>query len=50
MIRWFQYVPHARVEAFQALGWVAKGPAPGAHGEWSVVMEWKGAGEPPQPL
>lgn len=49
MIRWFQFVPHARIAAFEAIGWKLKGDAGAHHSVWSVVMVWEGEGNPPQP-
>jgi hypothetical protein len=45
--RWFKYVRHADVPDYETRGWRLIGPAPGHHGYYSCIMEWKGEGEPP---
>lgn len=49
MIRWLRYVTHARVPAFEALGWVNRGPLLNHMGIYSVVMEWPHESDPPEP-
>jgi len=44
---WFRYVPRARVPSHALRGWSvvhADDPA-----DWSVLMRWRGAGEPAAP-
>ena len=49
-IRWFRYVPFRHVEAFTACGWKYDGKIMHApHGCYSVLMEWRGVGDPPNP-
>lgn len=45
----FRFVPHDRVQAYQSLGWIDRGPSPGHHGAHSRVMRWEGEGEPIEP-
>lgn len=45
---WLRYVPHWRVPAFEAQGWVNRGAAPGHFAVWSVVMCWPYPTEPPE--
>jgi hypothetical protein len=44
------FVRHHEVEAFLRLGWHYGGPAPGPHGEWSCVLEWRCACAMPLPV
>ena len=44
---WFKYVRHDDVPHYETRGWRLIGPAPGHHGYYSCIMEWKGEGEPP---
>ena len=48
-IRWFRYVPHARIAEFEAKGWRFAADLGPTHGRWSVMMEYCGedAGAPP---
>lgn len=47
---YFRYVPYERVPAYDAIGWRAlDGLAGTAHGEFSVLCEWRGEGEPVEP-
>lgn len=47
-----RYVPHSRVNAFEAIGWrvVSNGKMLATnHGLYSVLMRWDGQGDPPEP-
>jgi hypothetical protein len=44
------FVRHDEVEAFLRLGWSYGGPAPGPHGAWSCVLEWRCACAMPLPI
>ncbi len=46
---YFRFVPHERVKAFEAVGWIDRGFTPGHHGCHSRVMQWDGEGDPPDP-
>jgi len=48
---YLRYVPHERVEAYAALGWIDASGAKrlGLHGHWSLLMKWPHAGEPIEP-
>lgn len=47
MISWFRYVPHDMVKDYVTKGWeIADTLADTKHGEFSVLMVWKGEGEP----
>ena len=48
-IYWTRYVLHAERDAYLALGWECRGPVVGHHGIYSVLMIWRGPGEPPEP-
>ena len=49
-IRWFRYVPFRYVEAYKAVGWTYDGSIMHApHGFYSVLMEWRGVGDPLNP-
>lgn len=41
MILYYRYVPHARVEEYEALGWIDCGLCPGHHGVYSRRMKWE---------
>jgi len=45
----YRYVPHAKVDAFAAVGWIDLGLVPGHHGIYSCRMKWEGEGDPPDP-
>ena len=46
---WLRYVPHGDVAAFEAKGWKRRAGLSGTHhGVFSVMMEWRGDGEPPK--
>ena len=45
-ITWFRYVRHAQRAAYEAAGWVFAADLGPTHGQWSVLMEWTGIGEP----
>ena len=45
-----RYVIHARVQAYEALGWRVVDTMTGTnHGHYSVIMQWIGAGAPVEP-
>ena len=45
-----RYVPHARVEAYLALGWVQERIAkPAHHDAYSQILTWPGPGIPVEP-
>jgi hypothetical protein len=43
---WLRYVLHNEVPAFEAKGWVVVSGLYGNHGHYSVLMEYRGEGEP----
>ena len=45
--RWLRYVPHQRVSAYEAQGWINRGFAPGHFAVWAVVMAWPHQTTPP---
>ena len=45
----YRYVNHARVSAYEALGWRDLGPVAGSHGYWSRLMFHEAQDEPPEP-
>ena len=48
IIQWLRYVVHSEIEKYKALGWEISDDLSGtSHGRWSVLMQWKGEGEPP---
>lgn len=46
MIAWFRYVRHADIPAYQARGWIFAADLGPTHGQWSVLMQWTGEGDP----
>ena len=46
-IQWFRYVRHADRAAYEAEGWIFSADLGPTHGQWSVLMEWTGVGNPP---
>jgi len=46
VISWFRYVRHEDRQAYEAAGWAFAADLGPVHGEWSVLMEWIGDGEP----
>jgi hypothetical protein len=47
MITWHRYVRHSDVPSYIAKGWVVTDDLAGtSHGQWSVLMQWEGFGEP----
>lgn len=36
----YRYVPHGRVRAYEALGWLWAADLGPIHGEWSCLMWW----------
>jgi hypothetical protein len=50
MIKYFRYVVHSLIPAYEALGWVRHSSLDGCrHGDHASLMEWKGEGEPREP-
>jgi hypothetical protein len=52
-ISWHRYVRIEAIPAFLALGWEwdqDATPLHAPHGFYSVLMEWKGSGEPREPI
>ena len=49
IISWLRYVTHARIAAYEALGWTDLGAIPGHHGAYSNLMEWTKDGPPVEP-
>lgn len=48
MITYLKYVAHSLVEKHLAAGWVLSDDLSGTtHGQYSVLMQWTGEGEPP---
>lgn len=46
----FRYVPHARVQDYQSLGWVIVGSRENnPHSFWAIPMRWIGEGDPQEP-
>lgn len=49
--QWVQFVRHHDEEAFHALGWRVSNRMPGDYaGQFSIIMQWEGDGEPRTPL
>lgn len=49
MIQWLRYVPHHLVGPMLAKGWTISDDMQGTHhGNYSVIMIWRGEGEPPR--
>jgi hypothetical protein len=46
MITWFRYVLHRDVAAREQQGWAVVADLGPVHGFWSVLMEWRGFGDP----
>ena len=44
-----RYIPHELRAAYEAIGWEWVADMPGHHAVWSVLMMWKGEGEPRNP-
>lgn len=44
-----RYVPHSRVAAYERAGWTDLGEAPGPHGHYAHIFEWRELGEPSEP-
>jgi hypothetical protein len=49
VIFWLRYVGHAERAAYEAAGWVHPADLGAHHGRYSLLMEWRGAGDPPEP-
>jgi hypothetical protein len=45
-VTWFRYVRHADIPDRENQGWVVVDDLGQTHGAWSVLMEWRGEGEP----
>ena len=45
-VQWFRYVRHAERAAYEARGWVFAADLGLPHGAYSLLMEWRGEGEP----
>lgn len=43
---WLRYVLHADVKSFEAKGWKLHSTMQRHHGNYSVLMQWEGEGEP----
>jgi hypothetical protein len=39
--RFYKYVLHHLVTAYEDLGWLAVADLGPIHGEWSILMEWR---------
>lgn len=48
-IRTFRYVRHHAIERYEELGWRRVETRLCHHDFWSIIMEWPGDGEPPEP-
>jgi hypothetical protein len=49
--QWVQFVRHHDVEGFHELGWRISDYLDGTpHGQYAVIMQWEGKGEPRTPL
>ena len=49
-MRWVRFILRERREEFEAVGWRIVDALDGTHhGTWSVLGEWEGEGDPPQP-
>jgi len=46
---WYKYVIHSMVAAYEAAGWITVSNLGGPHGEYSVLMQWTGDGDPVMP-
>ena len=47
---WLQYVPHHKILLYLAEGWSISDELHGTpHGHYSVLMQYDGDGDPPQP-
>lgn len=46
MIEWFAYVRHHLVASYEAKGWRVVADLGPTHGQWSVLMQYMGEGEP----
>jgi hypothetical protein len=51
MIEYVHFVRHHDVEGFHELGWRISDYLDGTpHGQYAVIMQWEGEGEPRTPL
>lgn len=46
MTSWFRYVRHADIAAYEAAGWLYAACLGPQHGQYAVLMQWAGEGEP----
>ena len=46
LISWFRYARHAAIPAFEAKGWAVSADLGLPHSFYSVLMIWRGSGEP----
>jgi len=46
MIEWLKYVRHSERAAHEAKGWRFVSDLGPTHGQWSVLMQWFGEGDP----
>jgi hypothetical protein len=46
MVTWFKFVPHSRLLIHLATGWMPVADLGRTHGEWAILCEWHGEGEP----
>jgi hypothetical protein len=49
LLQYVRYVPHELRAAYEAIGWVWVADMPWHHSAWSVLMMWRGEGEPREP-
>jgi len=46
VITFYRYVHHADRPSYEAAGWAFAADLGPTHGQWSVLMQWTGEGEP----
>lgn len=49
MSGWYKYVIHRMVVEYERLGWRVVSDLDRPHGEYSVLMQWLGEGDPVMP-
>ena len=49
MSRWYRYIAHAAVPAWEAIGWRSLGPVVGPGGFYSTLMRFDGETPPELP-
>ncbi len=49
MSGWYKYVIHSMVGAYEAVGWITVSDLDRPHGEYAVLMQWTGDGDPVMP-